>query len=364
LGIEHWSDYLTESMQKGFQLFPEQASTFAERVDLLYGFLLAVSGFFSLLIVVLIVVFAIKYRRRPDRQPEQTKTILALELAWTVIPAILVMVMFVWGSALYLDQTVPPQGAQDIYVVGKQWMWKIQHPNGRREINELHVPVGRAIKLTLASQDVIHSFFIPAFRVKQDAVPGQYRTMWFEATKPGEYHLFCAEYCGTNHSRMVGRVIVMEDIAYQQWLSGYTEQTPVQEGQQLFVQFDCANCHETGRRQRAPQLGGLYGTEVPLANGRTAVFDESYIRESILNPDAKVVRGFPPGIMPTFRKQLNEEQILALIAYIKSLSQPAEQPAGEQPGGQQPAGQQPAAQQPGGQPPRGQQPAPQQPERK
>jgi cytochrome c oxidase subunit 2 len=333
-------------MEKGFQLFPEQASTFAERVDTLYWFLIGVSGFFSTLIVVLIVFFAIKYRRRSDRLPEQTKTVLSLELAWTAIPALLVMVMFVWGSAVYLDQTVPPRGALDIYVVGKQWMWKIQHPNGRREINELHVPVGRAIKLTLASQDVIHSFFIPAFRIKQDAVPGQYRTMWFQATKPGEYHLFCAEYCGTNHSRMIGKVVVMEDIAYQQWLSGYTEQTPVEEGQKLFVQYDCASCHETGRRQRAPQLGGLYGTEVPLANGRTAVFDENYIRESIVNPDAKVVRGFFPGIMPTFRSQLSEEQILALIAYIKSLSQPpAEQPQ-QQPSQQTPQQPQPPRRQP------------------
>jgi cytochrome c oxidase subunit 2 len=333
-------------MDKGFQLFPEQASTFAERVDALYWFLVGVSGFFSALIVVLIVFFAIKYRRRSDRLPEQTKTVFGLELLWTVVPALFVMVMFVWGSAVYIDQTVPPRGALDIYVVGKQWMWKIQHPNGRREINELHVPLGRAIKITLASQDVIHSFFIPAFRVKQDAVPGQYRTMWFQATKPGEYHLFCAEYCGTNHSRMIGRVIVMEDIAYQQWLGGYTEQTPVEEGQKLFVQFDCAACHETGRRQRAPQLGGLYGTQVDLANGRTALFDESYIRESIVNPDAKVVRGFPPGIMPTFRSQLTEEQILALVAYIKSLSQPPDQQQ-PQPGTAQPGAAQPgAAQQP------------------
>jgi cytochrome c oxidase subunit 2 len=334
------------TMQEGFQFFPEQASTFAERVDTLYWFLIAVSGFFSALIVILIVFFAIKYRRRPGRHAEQTQTILALEVVWTIIPTILVLVMFIWGSVVYLDESVPPQGAQDIYVVGKQWMWKIQHTNGRREINELHVPVGRAVKLTLASEDVIHSFFIPAFRVKQDAVPGQYRTMWFEATKPGEYHLFCAEYCGTNHSRMIGRVVVMEDIAYQQWLGGYTEQTPVQEGQQLFVQFDCASCHETGRRQRAPQLGGLFGTQVPLTNGRTVVFDESYIRESIINPDAKVVQGFPPGIMPSFRRQLTEEQILALIAYIKSLSQPADQqPADQQPPGTQPAGRQPGQQQ-------------------
>ena len=319
-------------MEKGFQLFPEQASTFAERVDLLYFFLVSVSGFFSALIVVLIVFFAIKYRRRPGRVAEQTRTVLGLELVWTAIPLILVMVMFVWGSVLFLDQTVPPQGAQDLYVVGRQWMWKIQHPNGRREINELHVPAGRAIKVTLASEDVIHSFYIPAFRVKADAVPGQYRTLWFEATKPGRYHLFCTEYCGTNHSRMIGSVFVMEDIEYQQWLAGYTALTPIEEGRRLFVQLDCVNCHETGRRARGPVLAGLYGTQVSLANGQMVLFDEAYIRESIIDPNARVVQGFPPGVMPAFRRQVTEEQILTLIAYLRSLSAPSgqEQPEGRQ----------------------------------
>ena len=306
-------------MQTGFQLFPEQASTFAEDVDRLYGFLVGVSGFFTALIVVLIVTFAIKYRRSRGYQPQQSHTAMTLEVVWTVIPLILVMIMFVWGARLFLAQTVPPQGAQDIYVVGRQWMWNVQHPNGRREINELHVPVGRAVKLTLASQDVIHSFFIPAFRIKQDAVPGQYRTMWFEATKPGEYHLFCAEYCGTNHSRMIGRIVVMEDIDYQQWLGGYSEETPAEEGSNLFVQFDCVSCHGSGVRQRGPSLGNIFGKQEPLENGQTVLVDESYIRESIIDPRAKIVRGFSP-VMPSFRGQLTEEQILALITYIKSLS--------------------------------------------
>lgn len=314
-------------MQNGFRLFPEQASTFAERVDLLYGFLIAVSGFFTALIVVLVVGFAIKYRRRPGREAEQPETALGLELLWTAVPGILVLVMFVWGAALFLGQTVPPKGAQDIYVVGRQWMWKVQHTNGRREINELHVPVGRAVKLTLASQDVIHSFYIPAFRVKQDAVPGQYRTMWFEATKPGEYHLFCAEYCGTNHSRMIGRIVVMEDVEYQQWLGGYTQPTPAEEGRELFVQFDCVSCHESGVRQRGPTLGNLYGKQEQLENGQTVLVNEAYIRESILDPKAKIARGFQP-VMPSFRGELTEEQILALIAYIKSLS-PAQEIGGQ-----------------------------------
>jgi cytochrome c oxidase subunit 2 len=306
-------------MEQGFHLFPVQASTFAEKLDKLYWFLLGVSGFFAGLIILLIIVFAIVYRRRPGHRPENTQQSLGLELIWTAIPLMLVTVMFVWGSELFLDQSIPPQGAEEIYVVGKQWMWKVQHSNGRREINELHVPVGRAIKVTLASQDVIHSFFIPAFRVKQDAVPGQYKTMWFQPTRPGEYHLFCAEYCGTDHSKMIGRVVVMEDLDYQNWLGGYAEETPVQAGEKLFTQFDCANCHESGRRQRCPTLGGLYGKEVALVGGGKAIFDEAYIRESILDPKAKIVAGFEP-LMPTFRGQVTEEQMLALIAYIKSLS--------------------------------------------
>jgi cytochrome c oxidase subunit 2 len=252
--------------------------------------------------------------------------VMGLELLWTAIPTILVLVIFVWGAALFLAETVPPKGAQDIFVVGRQWMWKVQHPNGRREINELHVPVGRAVKLTLASQDVVHSFYIPAFRVKQDAIPGQYRTMWFEASKPGEYHLFCAEYCGTNHSRMIGRIVVMEDIDYQKWLGGYTAETPAEEGRNLFVQFDCESCHGTGSRQRCPPLGNIYGKQEQLANGQSVLVDEAYIRESILDPKAKIVRGFDP-VMPSFRGQVTEEQILALIAYVKSLAPaPSEQP--------------------------------------
>jgi cytochrome c oxidase subunit 2 len=306
-------------MQSGFRLFPEQASTLAPQVDYLYGFLIAVSAFFTALIVVLIVGFAIKYRRRPGREAEQVETVMGLELVWTAVPSILVLVLFVWGAALFLGETVPPKGAQDIYVVGRQWMWKVQHPNGRREINELHVPVGRAVKLTVASQDVVHSFYIPAFRVKQDAIPGQYRTMWFQATKPGEYHLFCAEYCGTNHSRMGGRIVVMEDIDYQKWLGGYTDRTPAEEGRDLFVQFDCVSCHGTGSRQRCPPLGNLYGKQEQLNNGRSVLVDEAYIRESVLDPKAKIVRGYEP-VMPSFQGQLTEEEILALIAYIKSLA--------------------------------------------
>ena len=307
-------------MEQGFRLFPVQASAFAEKLDRLYWFLVGVSGFFSALIILLLIVFAVKYRRRPGRVAERTGQSLGLELTWTVIPLMLVMVIFVWGADLFLDESTPPQGAEEIYVVGKQWMWKAQHSNGRREINELHIPVGQAVKVTLASQDVIHSFYIPAFRVKQDAVPGQSRTMWFQPTKPGEYHLFCAEYCGTDHSKMIGRIVVMEDAAYEAWLGGETGETPVQAGERLFTQFDCASCHASGRRQRCPNLTDLYGTKIALANGGTVLFDEAYIREKLMSPNAKIPAGFQANIMPTFRGQLTEEQILALIAYLKSLS--------------------------------------------
>ena len=320
-------------MQAGFQLFPEQASTFAVRVDQLYWFLIAVTVFFSGLIAALVIAFAWRYRRRPGRvaeQPTHGPAEMMLELFWTAVPLVLVIVMFIWASKLFVDQSIPPIGAEEVFAVGKQWMWKIQHPNGRREINELHIPAGRPIKVTLSSQDVIHSFFIPVFRIKQDAVPGRYTTMWFQATKAGTYHLFCAEYCGTDHSQMIGRVVVMEDMDYQNWLGGYTSETPVEAGEKLFVEYDCASCHGSGRRQRCPTLGGLYGTEVLLADGRKVLFDEAYIRESILDPRAKIAAGFQP-LMPTFRGQVSEDQIIALIAYIKSLTPNQQGAEGKQP---------------------------------
>lgn len=304
----------------GFSLFPEQASTVAGRVDALYAFLLIVSTVMTLLIAGLIVYFIIKYRRRADDELGVPVTgALTLELLWTVIPFVIMMVMFVWGASLYFTLSRPPQDALEIQVVGKQWMWKFQHMDGQREINELHVPVGRAVKLTLASQDVIHSFFVPAFRVKSDVVPGRYSTVWFEATKPGTYHLFCAEYCGTQHSGMIGQVIVMEPTQYQAWLSGsVAEGSLAAAGQQLFQDLGCHTCHRGDTPGRGPVLDGLLGRTVQLQNGQTVTADENYIRESILNPSAKLVAGFQP-LMPTFQGLVSEEQVLQLIAYIKSL---------------------------------------------
>jgi len=223
-----------------------------------------------------------------------------------------------------VDYRHAPQDTLDIYVIGKQWMWKAQQPSGLREINELHVPVGRNVRLIMASEDVIHDFFVPAFRVKMDVVPGHYNTMWFRPTKPGRYHFFCSQYCGTNHALMGGWVTVMEPSEYAAWLSGSSGQgDPVVAGEKLFVERACSTCHFSDGTGRAPSLNGLYGSQVSLADGTTVVADDAYIRESILQPNAKIVARYQP-LMPTYQGQLTEEQILALIAYIKSLqSQPA-----------------------------------------
>jgi cytochrome c oxidase subunit 2 len=307
-------------MNTSFRLWPEQASNFAPKVDALYSFLLLVTAFFTILIFALICYFGLKYRRRPGRKPQEVHTSRTLELTWSVIPFMLTLVMFGWGAGLYVHMSRPPDDAMEIDVIGKQWMWKTQHPNGKREINELHVPLGRPVKLVMTSQDVIHSFFIPAFRVKQDVLPGRYTTEWFTATAIGEYHLFCAEYCGDQHSGMIGRVVVMEAAKYQSWLAGVpADEAPVAAGEKLFTQYACITCHG----QRGPGLAGVYNsTRAVIEDGRQKQVkaDDDYLRESILNPSRKIVVGFQP-LMPTFAGQLSEEQVLDLIAYIKSLKE-------------------------------------------
>ena len=304
----------------GFPLFPEQASTVAGRVDALFLFLVAVSGFFSALIFLLVAYFAIRYRRRSvEEWPRPIHGDLRLELVWTIIPLGLTMVMFTWGASLYFTLARPPAGALEISVVAKQWMWKSQHPQGQREVNELHVPLGRPVKLTMISEDVIHSYFVPAFRIKMDVLPGRYTTVWFEATRTGEYHAFCAEYCGTQHSGMLGRVVVMPPAHYEKWLSGGGPgETPAAAGERLFQRLGCASCHRADTRARGPALEGLFGKPVRLRDGRTVIGDEAYLRESILTPNAKVVAGFEP-IMPTFQGLISEEGLVQVIAYIKSL---------------------------------------------
>ena len=301
-------------------LFPEQASNFAPEVDHLLFYLLGVSIFFTVLIFAAIFYFAIRYRRRSEQElPHVVHGGMALEIVWTVIPFGLTMVMFSWGAEIFFRESRPPDNALQIYAVGKQWMWKVQHMEGRREINELHVPMGRPVKLTMTSEDVIHSFFIPAFRVKQDVVPGRYSTLWFQPTKPGKYHLFCAEYCGTKHSGMIGWIYVMEPQEYQAWISGgMGGGTLAENGEKLFNELACSNCHKNDGTGRCPPLAGLFGKTVQLTGGGTVKADEAYIRESILQPTAKVVAGYQP-IMPTFQGLVTEEGVLQLVEYIKSI---------------------------------------------
>jgi cytochrome c oxidase subunit 2 len=302
------------------RLFPEQASTFAPEVDHLLYFLLTVSIFFTLLIFGAIFYFAVRYRRRSEKElPHVVHGGMTLEIVWSVIPFGLTMVMFTWGAAVFFRESRPPDDALNIYVVGKQWMWKIQHMEGRREINELHIPLGRAVKLTMTSEDAIHSFFVPAFRTKQDAVPGRYSTTWFQPTKPGKYHLFCAEYCGTRHSGMIGWIYVMEPRDYADWLSGGPATGSLAEnGEKLFQDLACVNCHKADGMGRCPSLVGLFGKTVQLSGGGSVKADEAYIRESILQPAAKVVAGYQP-IMPTFQGLVTEEGVLQLVEYVKSL---------------------------------------------
>lgn len=303
-----------------FPIFPAQGSTGAAQVDALYFFLTAASVFILACVFLPLIFCLFKYRRGrlADRSPLRVST-LKIEIAWTLLPFLLAMVMFAWGARAYFNLQVPPSDNLEINVVGKQWMWKVQHQQGRREINELHVPVGRTVKLTLASEDVIHSFFVPAFRVKQDVVPGRFTTIWFEPTKAGRHHLFCAEYCGTKHSAMIGTVHVMEPADYQAWLErGSVEDTLAESGARLFRALGCSGCHTGQGPVRAPWLEGLHGRLVPLQDGRVVRADDRYLRDSILLPNAEIVAGYEP-LMPTFQNLISEEDLFLLIAYLKSL---------------------------------------------
>jgi cytochrome c oxidase subunit 2 len=307
-------------MFKNFPIFPESASSVSPQVDLLYFFLVGMALFFTVLIFTLVIVFAVKYRRKSeDEQPKPMYGDMRLEILWSVIPLGIVLFVFAWGAHVYFQIARAPSNALQFNVVAKQWMWKFQHPTGQREINDLHIPVGQPVKLTMISEDVIHSLFVPAFRVKQDVLPGRHTSIWFQPTKVGKYHLFCAEYCGTKHAGMGGWVYVMEPSDYQDWLAGNVgNETPVEAGARLFTQHGCITCHVQTTFARGPSLHGLFGREVKLANGETVKADEDYLRESILNPKAKMVEGFD-AIMPTFQGQVTEEDILSLIEYIKSL---------------------------------------------
>lgn len=302
-------------------LWPESASTNAGRVDALYIFLVLVSAIMTVLIFSTLTVFAVRFRKRRGQRAEQIEGSTVLELIWSIIPFGVFIAFFVWGAVIYFQERTPPQDATEVYTVAKQWMWKFEHIEGQREINELHVPIGRDVKMIMTSQDVIHSFFVPAFRIKQDVLPGRYTTLWFHATKAGTYHLFCAEYCGTQHSGMIGWVVVMEPSDYEAWMSGGSNQPLAVTGQKLFSELGCVTCHRSDTQGRGPNLVGAFGKPVLLEDGRTVIADENYVRESILEPGAKIVKGFKP-VMPTFQGQVSDEQLNALVAYVKSLAQP------------------------------------------
>jgi cytochrome c oxidase subunit 2 len=306
-------------MSKYLPLWPDQASTMAGQVDALYIYLLLVSGIMTAVIFITVTVLAIKYRRIPGRRATQIEGSTFLEIGWSILPFFVMITFFIWGAIIYFQERTPPADATEVYVVAKQWMWKIEHMEGQREINELHVPIGQNVKLIMTSQDVIHSFFIPAFRIKQDVLPGRYTTLWFKATKPGRYHLFCAEYCGTMHSGMGGDIVVMEPQDYAQWMAGGPF-APLQDtGKELFATLGCATCHRSDAQGRGPNLQGIYNQPVVLEDGRGVTADENYVRESILNPTAKILKGYKP-VMPAFQGLISDEQLKALVAYVKSLS--------------------------------------------
>ena len=314
-------------MQVSLPFSPDQASSYSGRVDSLFAFLCVLTILVGVAITLLILYFAVKYRRKnEDEVPRPVAGSMKLEMVWMIIPFFISMGIFVWGSSIYYTMYHTPKEALEVYVVAKQWMWKFQHLDGQREINELHVPAGRKVKVMMTTEDVIHSFYVPAFRIKLDVVPGKYSTVWFEPTKAGRYHLFCAEYCGTGHSRMIGWIDVMEASEYQAWLSGgASEGSLASSGEKLFQQLACITCHRSDATGRGPVLEGLFGKVVQLQDGSKVIVDEGYIRESVLNPRAKIAAGFQP-IMPTFQGQVSEEQLLQLVAYIKSI--------GPKPGGE------------------------------
>jgi cytochrome c oxidase subunit 2 len=293
---------------------------------MLFFFLVTVCGAVGLFIAVLLIYFCVRYRRRPDEvgNPPATHQSHLLEWFWTLSPLGIFMFMFVWGAEVYFSAVLAPDDATPIYVVAKQWMWKIQHPEGQREINTLHIPVGKPIEMYLVSEDVIHSFFVPAFRVHMDVLPGRYTSVWFQATKPGRYHLFCSQYCGTDHSGMVGQVIAMEPADYQRWLSFNAEGSLALRGRQVFLKHRCLSCHSADEKARAPVLESLFGKRVALQNGKSVLANQDYLRRSILKPSDDVVAGYR-DIMPPFHGQIGEEEVIALIAYIQSLG-PGETP--------------------------------------
>jgi cytochrome c oxidase subunit 2 len=300
-------------------LFPAEASTIAPYTDALYFFLLAITAVGMTVVGILLVGFSIRYRKERHPVAIQVEGSTLLEATWTIIPLALFLVTFVWGALLYFRIYNPPVNSMNIYIVGKQWMWKAEHPGGQHEINALHVPTGRPVQLTMISQDVFHSFSIPDFRVKREVIPGRYSTVWFEATTPGTYHIFCTQYCGTKHSEMIGEVTVLSPDDYQKWTQGSTSgMSLAQNGERLFASMGCNSCHSGNAAARGPNLAGVYGSKLQLANGSEVLVNEAYLRDAILNPSQHATAGYAP-IMPTYQGQVSEDGLINLVEYIKGL---------------------------------------------
>ncbi len=300
-------------------LFPAEASTIAPYADALYFFLLLITVIGIALVGTLVFGFSIRYRRARNPVATQIEGSTLLEATWTIIPLALFLIVFVWGALLYFRIYTPPTNSMNVYIIGKQWMWKAEHPGGQHEINALHVPIGQPVQLTMISQDVFHSFSIPDFRVKREVIPGRYSTVWFQATTPGVYHLFCTQYCGTLHSGMIGEITAMSPEDYHRWTQLSTSgMSMAQNGERLFASMGCNACHSGQAAARGPNLAGVYGARLQLASGSSVTVNDAYLRDSILNPSQNVTAGYAP-IMPTYQGQISEDGLIDIVEYIKSL---------------------------------------------
>ena len=310
--------FLTKWMTT-FAIWPQEASTIAPWTDALYLFLWGMTVFGLILVGALLFVFSVKYRKEKHPVAVQIEGSTLLEATWTIIPLGIFLFVFVWGAWLYFRIYNPPANAMQVYIVGKQWMWKAEHPGGQHEINALHVPTGRPVQLTMISQDVFHSYSIPAFRVKREVIPGRYSTVWFNATQPGTYHLFCTQYCGTLHSGMIGEIVAMTPDDYQKWTEQSTSGTSLaQNGERVFSSLGCNSCHNGTAAARGPNLSGVYGAKITMDDGTTQIATDGWLRDTILNPSQHVPAGYKP-IMPTYQGQVSEEGLIDLVEYIKTL---------------------------------------------
>lgn len=302
--------------------FTTAASDYAHSIDRLFWLLVVVSGFIVCLVSMMIVVFLVKYRRGSKATRREIPEWLGheIEIGWTLATLFLFLFIFWWADTRELTALAPPQDALEIHVVAKQWMWRVQHPSGARELDELHVPSGTPVRLAMTSEDVIHDLYLPALRLKQDILPDRYTYLWFTATKTGTFHLTCAEYCGTDHSVMAGKLVIVAPQDYARWTAEQPQGDDLaHQGEALFRSLGCSGCHTPGSSVHAPDLHGVYGHLIQLTDGRTVTADEAYLRDSILLPNKDIVAGYSP-IMPSFSGVATEDQLVELLAYLKSLS--------------------------------------------